>query len=276
MLTSKDIRNVKFSKSVGGYKQEEVDILLDKIEVDYDQFERTARELSKKIETLSAEIEQYKASESSIQNVLISAQTLADSIINDAKQKSQEIISGAEEHISDIKMREDDALKQLEASTAAKKDKLQQDYDKTEKLLEGKKAAIERATDDSVARQQRAFNRLKLDIISLKKEVAELYKKHTALFESIPDEVPMSPEEIAKVLESDFNAAPDPASFVEEPSAQEPEAEQETAEETVEKAVEEAVEETAEAAPENESKKSPQLDFGAFKPLVADDEEEDE
>ena len=40
MLTSKDIRDITFSNSVGGYKKDEVDILLDKIEVDYDKYEK--------------------------------------------------------------------------------------------------------------------------------------------------------------------------------------------------------------------------------------------
>ena len=32
MLSASDIKNVKFSKSMSGYKQEEVDIFLDKVE----------------------------------------------------------------------------------------------------------------------------------------------------------------------------------------------------------------------------------------------------
>ena len=40
MLSALEIKNVKFSKAMGGYKQEEVDILLDKIEADIGQYER--------------------------------------------------------------------------------------------------------------------------------------------------------------------------------------------------------------------------------------------
>mgnify|MGYP002512989140 CR=1 FL=1 len=36
MLSATEIKNVKFARAMSGYKQEEVDILLDKIEADYD------------------------------------------------------------------------------------------------------------------------------------------------------------------------------------------------------------------------------------------------
>ena len=86
MLNSKEIRNVKFSKSMGGYKQEEVDIFLDKIEADYISYEKITTEFQQKIDTLNKEIDDYKNSQSSIQNVLLSAQKLADQIIEEAKE----------------------------------------------------------------------------------------------------------------------------------------------------------------------------------------------
>jgi len=50
MLSSNDIRDIKFSKSVGGYKQDEVDVLLDKVEADYEQYERTVSDLQGVVE----------------------------------------------------------------------------------------------------------------------------------------------------------------------------------------------------------------------------------
>ena len=34
MLNAKELKNIKFSRQMGGYKQEEVDILLDRIEAE--------------------------------------------------------------------------------------------------------------------------------------------------------------------------------------------------------------------------------------------------
>ena len=52
MLSSKEIREIKFSKAVGGYKQDEVDVLLDKVEADYETYERNIRELNAAVEAL--------------------------------------------------------------------------------------------------------------------------------------------------------------------------------------------------------------------------------
>ena len=90
MLSAAEIRNVKFTKAMGGYKQEEVDVLLDRIEADYNQFDRTLKECRLKIDTMNKEMENLKNSQNSIQNVLISAQKLADQIVEEAKQKSED------------------------------------------------------------------------------------------------------------------------------------------------------------------------------------------
>ena len=85
MLSSSDIRGISFSKSMHGYKQDEVDVLLDKVEADYEQNERTIRALQDEIERLKNEIEGYKSSQNSIQNVLLNAQRLAAQIVAEAK-----------------------------------------------------------------------------------------------------------------------------------------------------------------------------------------------
>ena len=99
MLSATEIRNVKFTKAMGGYKQEEVDVFLDRIETDYNQFDRIIKEYKAKIESMNAEMEGLKNSQNSIQNVLLSAQKLADQIVDEAKQKSAEIINNAQSNI---------------------------------------------------------------------------------------------------------------------------------------------------------------------------------
>ena len=121
MLSSNDIRNIKFSKSVGGYKQEEVEIFLDKVENDYEQYERTLRELSEKINALNGQIEGFKETQNSIQSVLLSAQKLADQIVDEAKAKSEEIISNAEANISIITAREKELSNAFELKASERK-----------------------------------------------------------------------------------------------------------------------------------------------------------
>ena len=102
MMNANEIKNVRFAAAVGGYKKDEVDVFLDKVEADYEQFEKTLRELNGQINELKTELEDCKNSQGNIQNVLISAQKFADQIVEEAKQKSAEIISSAQESIEKI------------------------------------------------------------------------------------------------------------------------------------------------------------------------------
>ena len=48
MLSAKDVRSITFSKQVNGYRREEVDVFLDKVESDYENYERVVREMNAK------------------------------------------------------------------------------------------------------------------------------------------------------------------------------------------------------------------------------------
>lgn len=249
MLSSKDIRNVKFSKSVGGYKQEEVEILLDKVEADYDQFERMLAEMQEKTEKLSAEIESYRSSQTSIQNVLISAQRLADQMVEEAKTKSAEIVKNAESSIETITAKEKELTQAFDRKASERKAQLQTELDEKLRTATEKSESIEKATEDSVKRQQMLFDKLKLQVSAFKADITKTYKEHLELLQKLPDEVPMDPEEIARLVSSEIDRIPDVKQFI-EPSY-EAEKEEETQEQTVQsepafKMQEEATEEHSE------------------------------
>lgn len=228
MLNSKEIRNVKFSKAMGGYKQEEVDILLDKIEADYDQFERAIREMSAKIDNLNGQIEEYKNSQGSIQNVLVSAQKLADQIVEEAKVKSAEIIENAQHSIENITEQEKQLSAAFERKAEERKAIAQAQLDKVVEQGKLKQENIEKATADSIMRQQALFNKLKLEIVAFKTEITAKYKEHLELLSAIPDTVPMDPKEMAQAVSTAFDKAPDPHKFISHmPVEKEPTSEEE-------------------------------------------------
>ncbi len=216
MLNSKDIRNVKFAKAMGGYKQEEVDVLLDKVEADYEQFERTLREMSSKIEQLRAEVEEYKNSQGSIQSVLLSAQKLADQIVEEAKTKSEEIIASAEKNIEKITAQEQELTTAFDKKAGERKSALENDIEKLLAEAERKQKSIEKATADSVERQQVLFDKLKIEIAAFKADITAKYKQHLELLSKIPDTVPSDPKEIAAAVSMALESAPDASQFVED------------------------------------------------------------
>ncbi len=214
MLSSNEIRDVKFSKSVGGYKQEEVDILLDKVEADYEQYERAVREMSAKIESLNSEIEEMKISQGSLQNVLMSAQKLADQIVADAKAKSEAIVDDARRNIVDIQEQEKQLSEEFSRNAEARKEAAEKEYEIAVADAKRKQESIDKATADSIARQQKLFNKLKLEIVAFKKEIINKYEEHMKLLSVIPDEVDMSPEEIAAAVSEALDRTPNPQDFI--------------------------------------------------------------
>lgn len=232
MLSANEIRNVRFSKARGGYKQEEVDILLDKVEADYEQFERTLREMNSKINELKGELEESKNSQGNIQNVLISAQKFADQLVEEAKTKSAQIIASAEQSIKKITAQEQELTTAFDKKAGERKLALENDLEKIISTAEQKKSAVEKATKDCVDRQQLLFDKMKVEVAAFKEEITNKYKEHLEILASLPESIPTDPQELAKAVSMSFDTVPDIREFVKtaasKPQANETQPENET------------------------------------------------
>ena len=204
MLSAAEIKNIKFSTSMSGYKKDEVDIFLDKVEADYAQFDRLINDYQGKIESLNKEIEEYRESQNSIQSVLLSAQRLADKIIGEAKEKSEEIIKNAESSISVITAREKELSTTFEIKAQDRKNSLEKELATMISEAEQKAEAIKKATDQRVKHQQMLFDKLKLEIAAFKSSITSKYKEHLEILNSIPDTVPEDPTYLAEIVSSSF------------------------------------------------------------------------
>jgi len=219
MLSASEIRDVRFATSMTGYKKEDVDVFLDKVEADYEQFERTLREMSNKINELKNEIDESRNAQGNIQNVLVSAQKFADQIVEEAKQKSAEIVASAQASIEKITEQEKELTNTFDKRASERKNALQKDVEAIIANAEKKQTAVENATKDCVARQQLLFNKMKMEIAAFKAEISNKYKEHLELISSIPDTVPSDPAEIAAAVSLSFNNVPTVQEYVENPQS---------------------------------------------------------
>ena len=130
MLTAKDIREVKFSRSMGGYKTVEVDEFLDRCADVVEELTKENNENTRKMQVLAETIVDYRNQEDSIRSALISAQRMSESVIADARKQADDILAAARNeaenmHIqalkdTDVELRELNRVKQEVADFKAK------------------------------------------------------------------------------------------------------------------------------------------------------------
>ena len=240
MLSAKDVRSITFSKQVNGYRREEVDVFLDKVESDYETYERALREANAKIHELEAAIAESKSSEGSIQNVLISAQKLADKIIAEAKDKSEGIIEEAKTNLENIKTRERELAGAFDKKAQERKILAKDALDKIIDEAKENRDKISESVEKTVKKQTELYNRLKLETAAFKAEIMDKYKRQLELISKIPDSIPTSPAEIAAAVDLKIDDLSNKESFIkvieEAPVGIKPDSKVETVEEPEPKA----------------------------------------
>ena len=272
MLSANDVRNITFSKQVNGYRREEVDVFLDKVEADYETYERMIKELNSKVHELEGKIEDSKNSESSLQSVLLSAQKLADSIVSEAKEKSGKIVEEAKASLDGFKSREKELSDAFERKAALRKQAMREELDKIIDAAKENRDVISEATEKTVKKQAELYNRLKLETAAFKAEIMDKYKKHLELLSKIPDKIPVTPEEIAAAVDLDVENLSDREKFLSS-------FEKTAVKEEKEPVVETPQEETSEPANEPEEAPAKPASTGfvvnaSFEPEEEDDEED--
>ena len=214
MLTANDIREARFSKAVGGYKQDEVDTLLDAIEEDYNFYEARIAELTNKINSLEKEIDSYKNSQSSLQSILIEAQKLADKTVSDAKEKAAMIINEAKAAADNAAGEAKLLLDTFDVKFNEKKAAAENEFKASIASARKKQEAVELATADAVKRQQALFDKTRIEIATFKSEILALYKKQLEIINEMPDCVAMDATRAAEAVTLKADEEPDISAFV--------------------------------------------------------------
>ncbi|MCX7710144.1 MAG: DivIVA domain-containing protein [Clostridia bacterium] len=123
--TPNDLQNITFKKAViGGYSEDSVNEVLDKVIEDYSEYIRENIELKDKVAVMNEGMQHYKNIEESLQNTLIMAQqtseeikknaySKADNIIKEAELKAQKMVNEANQEVLKVKFEYEEMLKKL-------------------------------------------------------------------------------------------------------------------------------------------------------------------
>lgn len=214
-MIPKEIEEVRFSKSMSGYKTDEVDDFCDKVYNDYIKFAELIKVKQERIEALEAKLRDSETNADSINTVLITAQKLADSIVSEAKAKAEEIVETANNDAENIKQRTKKALEEIDAVISAQKNEAAKEAEAMLNDAARKSEGMILAAKDSVAREQLLFDKLKGEVAAFKKEIKNAYKAHLEALSALPEEVPVSPEQAAVAIEDIIKNEPDLRQFIE-------------------------------------------------------------
>ena len=172
MLTPQDVRSVQFEKNLRGYRTEDVDRFLDKVEEQLQQNDAQAEQLRKQIAELTAEnqklkgeLQSFEADGDMLKSALINAQRMGENVIREANQKAEEIIHRAN-------LRGDDIIRDAN-------ELLQKASDRADE--------IENEANEKRMAEEREYDRVRLEVTRFKADVLNLYRSHVESLSRLPE-----------------------------------------------------------------------------------------
>ena len=114
MLTPLDIENREFKRTLNGYNRDDVEDFMSMILIDYEKLYKECHASREKIEALTAQLEEHKAKEATLQTTLMTAQQMADSVRQTASEQGELIMQEARAKANQIIRDANDEIKKLE------------------------------------------------------------------------------------------------------------------------------------------------------------------
>ena len=172
MLTPQDVRAVQFEKNLRGYRTEDVDRFLDKVEQQLEQdagqmeaLRKQVADLTAENETLHRSMQSYEADGDMLKSALINAQRMGENVIREANQKAEDILHRAN-------LRGDDIIRDAN-------ELLQKASDRADEI-------ISEANDKKLA-EEREYDRVRLEVTRFKSDVLNLYRTHVESLSRLPE-----------------------------------------------------------------------------------------
>ncbi|MBR1899197.1 MAG: DivIVA domain-containing protein [Oscillospiraceae bacterium] len=175
MLTAKDIRELRFEKAAWGYRPEDIDEFLGKLEATFQEIDNEREDSNHKIQVLADKVREYMKDEEAIKDALLGAQKEGHRAIVDAQEKADQIIAKAKEEAAVL----------IDEATV-----------QHEELMEKNRAEL-------AAERQALVNARKM-VADFKRQLFDMYKGHLEMISAMPDEdaedlpTPEEAEEIVK------------------------------------------------------------------------------
>ena len=146
MLTIDEIRNIQFTRGIGGYKTAEVDVFVDEVIDTVTALTAERDENKTKMNVLAEKLLEYRQEEETIHTALLSAQKMGNIVMKDAHARADQLIAEAKE----------------------------------------KAAQIEKIARREIQDEQDRLEALKQQVADFQAHLLELYREHLALIQNLP------------------------------------------------------------------------------------------
>ena len=208
MLTPQEVSGRAFTKAAfGGYNMAMVDEFLDELTDDYTSLYKENAALKAKLKVLVDKVEEYRATEDSMRAALLTAQRMANTMVEEAEEKKKALLAGAEDEarakIGSLQEQIAEEQRRLNAAKAATADFVQ----KTREVAQAQLALLDRVPDmtpEQIAGDADKAAQPEADVAAIEEKILSAYRPAE---EAAPAEEPEPEEE--KPLE------PDDSPFVE-------------------------------------------------------------
>ncbi len=225
MLTPQEVSGRAFSKAAfGGYNMAMVDEFLDELTDDYTSLYKENAALKAKLKVLVDKVEEYRATEDSMRAALLTAQRMANTMVEEAEEKKKAVLAGAEDEArakigalqSDVELEQ----RRLNAAKAATAEFLQ----KTRELAQAQLALIERAPDltpEEIAGGEKTEQKAEADVNAIEETILASFRPaaEEAAPEKAQETAPAEEQSAPKAEEPKAEKLePDDSPFVKRPA----------------------------------------------------------
>lgn len=158
MMTAKEIRELQFERVAWGYRPEDVDEFLSKLEATFQEIDNEREDSNHKIQILADKVREYMKDEEALKDALFGAQKEGHRVIAEANEKAEQILNKAKEEAAVLL---DEATRQHE------------------ELMEKNRAEI--------AKEQEGLAKARQMVADFKRSLFDLYKGHLEMISALPE-----------------------------------------------------------------------------------------
>mgnify|MGYP002529193251 CR=1 FL=1 len=192
---------------------------LDELTDDYTSLYKENAALKAKLKVLVDKVEEYRATEDSMRAALLTAQRMANTMVEEAEEKKKSMLAGAEDEarakIGALQGEIELEQRKLNAAKAATADFLQ----KTRELAQAQLALIERAPDltpEEIVGDKTAEQKAETDVNAIEERILAAFRPTEAAPEEAAPEAAPAEENAVKAEEAKAEPLePDDSPFVE-------------------------------------------------------------